>query len=211
MKVIRRQGTRGEHLLDVSPVARPVEHHLEDRELEWTEDRDSLSLEADGLSIARRVAVDRRVVEEEVNGGIAPPQPDLSLPLDLLGRSRWLRDSFGQRLEGRLRIARRHEDVYVDVAGAARLLGPVGQGDGTPEGMLDPLLRERVMDRKQPLRECQLRGDAVVLELRGLRFGYLSSARRLAGSASARVSTCAKTRPRRSISLLGGWVVAADS
>src|SRR5215212_1212121 len=175
------------HRLQIRPVARPVEHDLEDRELHRSEDRNLLALERDRPAVACGLVVQRDVVEEEVDRGLVPPQPDLALARDRLGRARGLGDAGRERAQCPLGLAGGREDVYVHVACAARVERRVREGDRAAEGVGDAGFRERAMYLDDALgqRHCDWSR------------GYPSAARCRTGSASARASTSARERAVR--------------
>src|SRR4051812_13105243 len=68
-----------DHRLDISPVAGTVEDHLEDGKLDRAEDRYPGVLKRDAAPVPGCRSVDVRVVEEEIDGGVAPPCADLPI------------------------------------------------------------------------------------------------------------------------------------
>jgi hypothetical protein len=85
---------------------------------------------------AGRLRVQRRVVEEQVDRCVVPPQPDLSLPGDDVGGARRHRDARRQRRQHRPGLGGGDEGVHIDVPGTARVLRAVRQRDRSAEGMV---------------------------------------------------------------------------
>src|SRR2546422_4391875 len=79
--------------------------------------------------------VDGVVVEEEVDRGRAPPQPNLSVAPDSLDRAIRLLDSRRQRAQYPLAIVDWYEHVHVDVIGAPRIAGAIRQRNRAAEGV----------------------------------------------------------------------------
>ena len=126
--------------------------------LERPEHGDLRALERNDPSVACGVAVDWRVVEEEVDRRLIPPEPDLAVALDLGFGSSGLLYARGESVERRLRIGGRDEQVDVDVPCPARLSRPEGERDGAAEGVLHPGGLEAAMDLDDALRKGKFGG-----------------------------------------------------
>ena len=77
----------GEHLLDVEPVLRAVEHRLAHDEVLRSEDRDRVGAERHRTAVLAHRLVERVVGEEQVDRRASPPAADLSLARGRSGRT----------------------------------------------------------------------------------------------------------------------------
>ena len=94
--------------------------------------------------MARGAAWIGRVVEEEVDRGVVPPEANLTVAGDRRGRVLVAGNRVGEGDERGRGLGRRNEHVEVDIAGAARLERPVGERDRSSKGVRDPCSRQRL-------------------------------------------------------------------
>ena len=93
----------GEHLLDVEPVLRAVEHRFAHHEMLRSEDRDRVGTERHRLRARAHRLVERVVGEEQVDRRAAPTATDLSLALGQRSGQRGGVDTEGARARRRCR------------------------------------------------------------------------------------------------------------
>ncbi len=188
---------------DVGPVLRAVERGLEHDEFDGAEHGDLAAREWLGTRVPSGPLVDRKVVEEDVDRGVLPPEARLAVAQDEFDRSGRRADLRGKRGERRLAILLANEHVDVEISRTARFERVLRQGDRAAERVGNAGGAQRARDREQLLGERNRQAQAAArgpptMSRSG---GSLSCRAWRAGSASASSITCARICPRRSRSL----------
>src|SRR5918994_5507414 len=116
--------------LDIGPVSRPVEQRLEDDDRGAVDHGNLASDERYPTHVGLDVAVELVNGEEQIEGRVRPPHPNLPVAFGGLDLDPSHRDAFGQTREHIRRSGGPDEQVHVDVTRAARLFGAVGERDG---------------------------------------------------------------------------------
>ena len=107
------------------------------------------------------VGVQSGVVEEEVDGGLVPPQADLTVGQDRRDRRLVVGDAVRQGVERDPALVGRREQVDVEVAGSPRVQRPVGERYRAPERVLDSGGVEALVDCEKPIGELHEPPDGV--------------------------------------------------
>ena len=135
-------GVRLHHRRDVHPVFPSIEHRLENGQVLRTQHPDEATGEWHDAATILHLEVERLGREEEIDRRVVPHQPNLLVAPSVLYVDCRVHDALGQCREHRCRLTGSDEHVDVDVAGASRFLGGVGQRKRATQCPRNPMLVE---------------------------------------------------------------------